>query len=1241
MATPLPDFEAARGGGGVASSSTTVLTSAPTVANTFTEETEEISPILIFLFFHKAVCSELESLHRLALEFATGHHVDLRLLRERYRFLRSIYKHHCNAEDEVIFSALDIRVKNVAQTYSLEHQGEGTLFDHLFELLNSATEIDESYRRELASSTGALKTSVSQHLAKEQKQVFPLLIEKFKHEEQAYIVWRFLCSIPVNMLAVFLPWLASAISIDESKEMQMCLSKIVPGEKLLQQVIFTWFGGKSDTSASRGVEDSSFQCCLDSSSSMLPCKTSRAQCACEGSKAGKRKYPELTEYEAPDAPMHPIDEIKIWHKSINKEMKEIADEARKIQLSGDFSDLSAFDERLQYIAEVCIFHSLAEDKIIFPAVDGEFSFSEEHDEEENQFNEFRCLIEKIKSAGASSTSAAEFYTKLCSHADQIMETIQRHFHNEEIQVLPLARKNFSFKRQQEILYQSLCIMPLRLIERVLPWLTASLTEDEAKNFLKNLQAGAPKSDAALVTLFSGWACKGRKAGECLSPKANGSCPAKTLSNIEEVYLQSCNACVSLPCPSSSIKACCQHQDKRPAKRTVVSSCGQNATPHSSEVANGNGRSCCVPDLGVNSDCLGLGSLPAAKSMRSSSLNSAAPALNSSLFGWEMDSNSFDTGHAERPVATIFKFHKAISKDLEFLDVESGKLIDCNETFIRQFIGRFHLLWGFYKAHSNAEDDILFPALESKETLHNVSHSYTLDHKHEEKLFGDIYSVLTELSVLHEKLQSDSMMGNVTQTDTVQADIDSGDCKKKYNELATKLQGMCKSIKITLDQHIFLEELELWPLFDKHFSIQEQDKIVGRIIGTTGAEVLQSMLPWVTSALSEDEQNRMMDTWKQATKNTMFDEWLNECWKGSPDSSSMERAKPSLHRDNDHQEVLDQTGQLFKPGWKDIFRMNQNELEAEIRKVYQDTTLDPRRKDYLVQNWRTSRWIAAQQKLPKETETALNGDVALGCFPSFRDPEKQIYGCEHYKRNCKLRAACCGQLFTCRFCHDKVSDHSMDRKLVTEMLCMRCLKVQPVGPICTTPSCEGVPMAKHYCSICKLFDDERAVYHCPFCNLCRVGEGLGIDYFHCMTCNCCLGMKLVNHKCLEKSLETNCPICCEFLFTSSEAVRALPCGHYMHSACFQAYTCSHYTCPICGKSLGDMAVYFGMLDALLAAEELPEEYKDRCQDILCNDCERKGTTRFHWLYHKCGTCGSYNTRVIRSETTTVPDCSTSS
>lgn len=39
-----------------------------------------------------------------------------------------------------------------------------------------------------------------------------------------------------------------------------------------------------------------------------------------------------------------------------------------------------------------------------------------------------------------------------------------------------------------------------------------------------------------------------------------------------------------------------------------------------------------------------------------------------------------------------------------------------------------------------------------------------------------------------------------------------------------------------------------------------------------------------------------------------------------------------------------------------------------------------------------------------------------------------------------------------------------------------------------------------------------------------------------------------------------------------------------------------------------------------------------QDILCHDCDRKGTSRFHWMYHKCEFCGSYNTRVIKSEAT---------
>lgn len=68
-------------------------------------------------------------------------------------------------------------------------------------------------------------------------QVFPLLIKKFSHEEQADLVWQFLCSIPVNMMAKFLPWIASCVSADENQDILDCLSKIVPEEKLLQEVL--------------------------------------------------------------------------------------------------------------------------------------------------------------------------------------------------------------------------------------------------------------------------------------------------------------------------------------------------------------------------------------------------------------------------------------------------------------------------------------------------------------------------------------------------------------------------------------------------------------------------------------------------------------------------------------------------------------------------------------------------------------------------------------------------------------------------------------------------------------------------------------------------------------------------------------------------------------------------------------------------------------------------------------------
>lgn len=105
------------------------------------------------------------------------------------------------------------------------------------------------------------------------------------------------------------------------------------------------------------------------------------------------------------------------------------------------------------------------------------------------------------------------------------------------------------------------------------------------------------------------------------------------------------------------------------------------------------------------------------------------------------------------------------------------------------------------------------------------------------------------------------------------------------------------------------------------------------------------------------------------------------------------------------------------------------------------------------------------------------------------------GCQHYKRNVKLQCFTCKRWYPCRFCHDAVENHSLDRKSTEHMLCMLCGSPQPAAEWCR--KC-GKLASWYYCSICKLWDDdnEKSIYHCNDCGICRIGQGLGKDFFHC-------------------------------------------------------------------------------------------------------------------------------------------------
>ncbi|KAK8990581.1 hypothetical protein V6N11_009273 [Hibiscus sabdariffa] len=185
-----------------------------------------------------------------------------------------------------------------------------------------------------------------------------------------------------------------------------------------------------------------------------------------------------------------------------------------------------------------------------------------------------------------------------------------------------------------------------------------------------------------------------------------------------------------------------------------------------------------------------------------------------------------------------------------------------------------------------------------------------------------------------------------------------------------------------------------------------------------------------------------------------------------------------------------------------------------------------------------------------------------------------YGCSHYRRRCKIRAPCCNEIFSCRHCHNEAKNsiesnplhrHDIPRHEVEKVICSLCDTEQDVQQYCI--NC-GVCMGKYFCAKCKFFDDDvfKSQYHCDECGICRTGGEK--NFFHCSKCGCCYS-KLMRevHRCVERAMHHNCPVCFEYLFDTMKDVTVLPCGHTMHLACIPVLSAQSLSviCQNCGEN----------------------------------------------------------------------------
>jgi len=232
-------------------------------------------------------------------------------------------------------------------------------------------------------------------------------------------------------------------------------------------------------------------------------------------------------------------------------------------------------------------------------------------------------------------------------------------------------------------------------------------------------------------------------------------------------------------------------------------------------------------------------------------------------------------------------------------------------------------------------------------------------------------------------------------------------------------------------------------------------------------------------------------------------------------------------------------------------------------------------------------------------------------------------CPNYDRNCCIKAECCGRVYCCKYCHNEAADHEINvYKDIREIKCTKCETFQVVSNECK--SC-GVKFGEYYCSICKLWENKKTtIYHCNECNICRCG--LRKDFFHCKNCSCCLNKSIQDtHVCIPDIFKSNCPICCEFMFTSKTDVITLKCGHMIHFKCLENSLKSHeYRCPICKKSTIDMENVWNATRNMCNANNVPDEYKNWTTNIYCNDCDKNSVIKYHIIALECEHCKGFNT-----------------
>jgi iron-sulfur cluster repair protein YtfE (RIC family) len=408
------------------------------------------------------------------------------------------------------------------------------LFEQLGQLLSSAVAQSAAARaatvRQLVCKVEAIHTTLRKHLAKEEAQLLPLLLHHFTFPEQAELVAQFLYCIPLDTVERVVGWLRPAVPPRELQQLLTHLTEVVP-DNLLLQLLATWLdpGGAPPTAAAAAAA-------AEAKGEASEAAVSTAAAAAPAPAAA----PSSTAAAAAAAPQWPpLQGIVLFHESIKGALEAFATEAAALQAApggASAAQLAGLVERHRFLRSVCAFHTHSEEEVMFPEVmrlsKGAFpagapaaadaavlqsaarlacsTCQREHAEEVSRFEELGRLLADVRAlARRGRREAAGMLGQLVHALRRVCSVISAHMRREEADVLPLLAAALPAETQREMVWRTLRAMPLRLLERVMPWLVAKLSAAEAEGLTSSLRLAAPDSDKQVVELLLRWAERGR------------------------------------------------------------------------------------------------------------------------------------------------------------------------------------------------------------------------------------------------------------------------------------------------------------------------------------------------------------------------------------------------------------------------------------------------------------------------------------------------------------------------------------------------------------------------------------------------------------------------------------------------------------------------------------------------------------------------------------------------------------